>query len=245
MQHQPDLTHLGLARLQLFGAITLPGMMLQQQTGSSSFLWIIRVDPLLNERVLNPFLETLRNATATPSSASNDSTSHSLNVVVLASNENPELFFRPTGQDDEHDYEEDAVLFGSKVLLESYRKASRARGRLVLETRLDADDALSANYLDLLQRDAWTEYQLYRKSTEKEHVEANDGDDDDDSNNRSLYYYKYYCVDTTIEWKHDHTFQWRHVTDNATEGDGDGTDDNTKDPQKLLKESETGRAART
>ena len=126
MQLQPHLIHLGRARLDLFRTITLPSMMHQT---TSEFLWIIRTDPNLDGSLLRDLCNEVLKLP---------------NAVLIASNQNDD--------DIRHgikDVTRESVLAGSYDLIMSYHEASLQKPRL--ETRLDADDALSSGFLASLQ----------------------------------------------------------------------------------------------
>lgn len=127
MQMQPSLIALANARLLLFQTFTLPSM---QQQSNTRFLWIIRTDPDLNLRTM----ERLKQYVATVP-----------NAVLVASNQNPEGF-RGAAIDD---ITETSVLVGKLQLVHAYHKA--AETRRLLETRLDADDALSLDFCATIQ----------------------------------------------------------------------------------------------
>jgi Putative rhamnosyl transferase len=130
MQMQPGLAALAQARLRLFTSFTLPSM--QQQT-SQRFLWIIRTDPDLHAATL----EQLKRLIVTMP-----------NAVLVASNQNPEGF-RGAAIDD---ITEQSLLVGDLQLVRSYHNASITR-RLI-ETRLDADDALHLHFCAFVQERA-------------------------------------------------------------------------------------------
>jgi Putative rhamnosyl transferase len=166
MQYQPDLLALGKARLQLFQSITIPSI--AHQT-NPNFLWIIRTDPNLHESILNPLLETLR-ITFPPNS--------NISVVLIASNSNPEGF-----RDAEciHDLRNVTTLFGDYNIV--YRYHTAAQTHTVLETRLDADDAIASFYIDTLQQSASTNF----------HVG-----------------WMVWCIENHMEWQY--TSPWNHTT---------------------------------
>lgn len=129
MQFQPNLLSLGRARLELFQALTIPSMLHQT---SRDFLWIIRTDPDLHDDLK---LDLMASVSAVP------------NAVLVASNENPEGFRDAIG-----DITEESVLAGSWYAVESYHHAGTSH--TVLETRLDADDAVSTDFVQLVQETA-------------------------------------------------------------------------------------------
>jgi len=126
-----------MARLELLKAFPLPS--LSKQT-TKEFLWVIRTDPDLDGSVLGPLIEAASDAAA----------NSGLNVMVFGSNdlcrEAPFARFRNSTAFDA------PVLFGDADLLESYHSA--ARTRLLVETRLDSDDCLSLDYMEMIQREA-------------------------------------------------------------------------------------------
>lgn len=81
MQHQAHLERLGEARMKLFESITLPSM--SKQT-THEFLWFIRIDPKLSNKLKTRFLELM---------------DRQENMVVVLSNTNPEGF-RSSGMSD-------------------------------------------------------------------------------------------------------------------------------------------------
>jgi Putative rhamnosyl transferase len=132
MQLQPDLLRLGQARLDLFHAITLPSIM--QQT-SQDFLLIIRTDPDLHPVLKESMLATLRRVP---------------NAVLVGSNKVVEGF-REVGM---VDINATSIMSGSLALVQSYHDMAQEKMHIVLETRLDADDALSLTFVETIQRRA-------------------------------------------------------------------------------------------
>ena len=129
MQHQSKLHHLAKARLELLKGITLPSLI--QQT-NQDFIWILRVDPKLDAETMNGLLQATKSMD---------------NVVIHLTNANPEGYrlipmdeYKPLANPE------------SRPLLESYVLA--AQTHTVLETRLDADDALMLSFVENLQKDA-------------------------------------------------------------------------------------------
>lgn len=131
MQFQPNLLALGAARLKIFEAFTVSS--LKHQT-THAFLWIIRTDPDL-EAVLK---DKLRLAVAGME-----------NVVVIASNFNPEGF-RDAGSIANITRQD--VWVGSWDMLQAHHRA--AQDRILIESRLDADDALNVEFCRSVQEHA-------------------------------------------------------------------------------------------
>lgn len=166
MQFQPHLVELGWARLRLFEAITMPSVMQQTQ---SEFLWILRADPALDADIREDLLRIL---------APYD------NVIVAGSNDNPEGFRNAGCIADLTD-----LWMGSVETLQSFWEASQTHP--ILETRLDADDALLVDFCDLVQRDA-----IHRLS-------ATSSDGTLSNINFTPHEWVVWCVDNHLEWHYE------------------------------------------
>jgi len=128
MVDQGNLTTLGQARFELMKQFTFAS--LQQQT-SQNFIWLILTDPQLDESLKHPLLELVQ--------------PHN-NMVVLATNQlHSKLFDKPC---------HNASCLGEEVWMheETLQQALDAKdfqkNTLFLDTWLDADDALYANFVD-------------------------------------------------------------------------------------------------
>jgi len=198
MQFQPSLLHLGRARLEIFKRITMPSL---AQQSCREFMWILRVDPDLEHELRSKLLNGLEEAVR--------SSNFTLQVVVLASNDNPEGFrsVEYYGSDLLNTNSTDIitknkpeafprVLFGDAEMLRAYWRASQTR--LVLETRLDADDALSLDFVELLQREASRYGELQSRQQLKQHQDYSDGT----SMQQKNAFYKVFCVYSHVEWQH-------------------------------------------
>lgn len=163
MQRQPHLIELGMARLELLKTICLPT--LRQQT-SQNFLWVIRADPDLATPVKEGLLTAIRNATEI---------NRQFHVVVIASNDSPAGFRRG----DEIDVlQPDQVWTNNQGLYQHFHEA--AQSRIVLETRLDADDGLHVNFIEAMQEEA------------VKHL----------SNDRQHGNWLVWCMGTHVEWQY-------------------------------------------
>ena len=139
MQHQPDLLHLGRARLELFRTFCLPTLL--QQT-NHQFLWIIRVDPNLRSELKKELLQLLQ----TPQVAQSG-----LNFLVVGSNARIDNgHFRTIKAS--NDIHAQTVWYGNHALFRDYFHA--AQDHTVLETGLDADDGLALSFVEDLQNQA-------------------------------------------------------------------------------------------
>jgi hypothetical protein len=132
MQQQPLLIDLGLARLKLFHAFFLGSLEIQT---SENFILIIRTDPDLDDRLKKPLLDVLQK--------------FSKRYLVVASNENPNSQFR-----DLHDLDSKTIWAGDLSSATRYLKSKREENRLVLESRLDADDGLHKAFVESIQAEA-------------------------------------------------------------------------------------------
>ena len=156
MQFQPHLVALGWARLRLFQMITFPSV--THQT-TSDFLWIIRADPQLDSDIRK---ELVRMVSTYP------------NIILVGSNNNPEGFRTLDCIDD---ITPESLWAGSREILLSYHQA--AQTHVLLESRLDADDALLLDWAALLQADAAQRIAAHPDS------------------------WLVYCAENHIEWQYD------------------------------------------
>ena len=163
LQHQRDLKHLAKARLQLFQTFTLPSII--QQT-NHDFLWIIWFDSYLNDEIRNEFLHVLQQAQNKLQQQYNNSTTTTttttqsqqqqqpfvpqLNVLVLGSRAKlPSLrsdFYNS------HELTASSIYHGQRSMILDYKEA--AETRIVLETILDADDAIFYDFVETIQTEA-------------------------------------------------------------------------------------------
>lgn len=134
MQHQPDLIDLGLARLELFKEFTLKSMQLQS---SRNFLWVIRTDPDLDDSLRTPLLDALSSVD---------------NHLLIASNENPNIQIHEITSVDPS-----MVWSGDLDRARTYLQAQTSTPKKILESRLDADDALNVDFVQHLQEVAVVE----------------------------------------------------------------------------------------
>ena len=161
MQHQASLTNLARSRLVLFKTFCLPTLAGQtltqkynQRLSNNSldpyFLWIIRIDPLLgiNSSYAPDVLESMIDL-LTPFD----------NFFLVTSNDNYGLLHKKgygwrEGISGESILSDPMarVLTGNVSIL--HRAHLARRDRVILETRLDADDGLHIHYLETIQRDA-------------------------------------------------------------------------------------------
>jgi Putative rhamnosyl transferase len=186
MQEQANLTFgaLGLARLALFQVFCLPTM--QHQT-LQQFLWIIRVDPDLDTRLLKKLVRLVQPL--------------SNNVYIVGSNHNFRInqdfpgAWRNGAQardlaglfDSNYSSSSDTtastfptrVYTGNQTLLEM---AMALESQLpILETRLDADDGLHVQFIETLQKEAWE--QAFSVQEKQPRLK-----------------WKYWCAQRNVEW---------------------------------------------
>ena len=134
MQHQPDLLDLGLARLELFKEFTLRSINLQS---SRNFLWVIRTDPTLDDALRTPLLEALSSVE---------------NHLLIASNENPNIQIHEILNVDPS-----MIWSGDWNRARTYLESVKSTPKKILESRLDADDALNVDFVEHLQEVAVVE----------------------------------------------------------------------------------------
>ena len=174
MQHQPYLTTLAFARLALFETFCLPSILAQT---SNNFIWIIRVDPKLSDEILGRMKESI---------------SHRENIILLGSNYNPEGMGRDSTDFDhflglKHNNEDESGIVHSgnvTLLREAFEISASSSSSVLLETRLDADDALHKMYVEFIQNQA-------------QHYLANNyyvGEDTSDQ------FWRLWCVNSNVEW---------------------------------------------
>lgn len=142
-QEQGNLTALGRARLVLFETFCLNSILGQtalHEKDATPFLWIIKVDPELSHDLLGDLI-----ALVDPYDF----------IYVVASNVNFGVGQREggwRGGEAGSDVLSSKIYTGNRTLL---RQAHLAREtRAVLETRVDADDGLNLEYLEVLQSEA-------------------------------------------------------------------------------------------
>jgi Putative rhamnosyl transferase len=156
MQNQPDLLILGQARLRLLTSVTVPSMRYQTV---QQFLWIIRTDPQLHISILEPLITAISNIP---------------NAILVASNRNPEGFRDETCMSD---ITTETLLSGNMDYVMSYYHA--AQTHTVLETRCDADDAISIDFVELIQKSATSGLYPLRQD------------------------WMVFCADNHMEWQYD------------------------------------------
>jgi hypothetical protein len=169
MQDQPNLVHLARARLFLFQKVCLPSM-IQQST--SQFLWIILTDPDLDLEIRKALCEIIKPYP---------------NFILLGTNRQiqGETFRSSLGK---HFLQ--VPLFSGSIL--KLRQAYSIRDSIpILQTRLDADDALHKEFLEFLQLEA---FKLFNLETNDRHNLRSLVD-----NNHDVQWY-FWCVQRHFEW---------------------------------------------
>jgi len=192
-QKQPHLLHLGRARLQLFQEFCLPTI-LQQTT--NSFVWIIRTDPDLHPELRKGLLQLVKEYP---------------HILVVASNRFPDGFRYQS-------IDQMEVWSGSIPLLQSVHRAAQTRP--TLETRLDADDGLTLEYLEKVQKHAFRTKALWNNDEEQEQPQLQPQNRSTAaSSTSSLSAWRVWCAASILEWQH-----YSMVT-SATNGMEDVDDD--------------------
>ncbi len=172
MQFQPHLIELGRARLKLFQTITLPSVV--QQTTANELLWIIRTDPNLDTELRDTLFNMVQEYD---------------NIILVGSNDNPEGFkCSDCIADMFHNSTFEPIWSGSIETVLSYWEAAQIYP--LLETRLDADDALLLDYCEILQADAAQNLQTSKQPS-----------------------WKVWCPQNHVEWQY--TSPWTSRDDNS------------------------------
>lgn len=174
MQNQGNLTGLARARLVLFENFCLASMthqsLLRFGQHPAPFLWIIKVDPALNENILQELLLLVKDYPF---------------IYVVGSNVNYGIGIHPGGW---RGGEAGSDVLGSTIYsgdLDWLRIAHRARReKAILETRLDVDDGLHVAYLAVIQKEAAQRLRLTYN----------------DNNNASRQEWMYWCPMNRIDW---------------------------------------------
>lgn len=160
MQFQPNLLALGEARLKIFATFCLPSILAQS---SKKFLWLIRADPDLDPALKDPLIAMIQQYP---------------NILLVGSNENPEGFRHHASV---VDITPTNVWSGSYELLRRFH--NEAQSRMLIETRLDADDGLHFAFVEYTQLVATEEL----SSADHEWV--------------------IYCASAHLEWHHTSPFK--------------------------------------
>ncbi|KAL7558368.1 hypothetical protein ACA910_007057 [Epithemia clementina (nom. ined.)] len=137
LQHQPRLLHLAKARLELFQTFPLPSM---RQQSNQQFLWIIWTDPNLDFNLRQALLQLVADWPQVLVVASYHN-EQARNLRTLYGFETVEAM-RPH------------IWYGNVDLLTSYFEASQSH--VLVETDLDADDALAQTFVETAQAQAAT-----------------------------------------------------------------------------------------
>jgi len=132
MQGQPDLLALGASRMELFKTFCLPTMVNQTTT---NFLWIILVDPHLHPKLMDGLKE------------------------LIAPYPHFFIIRKMTFEINLEDLNLSLVESGDKNLL--VRAARELRSKVLVETRLDADDGLANVLVEHMQSTAVEAFQGY------------------------------------------------------------------------------------
>lgn len=169
-QHVHNLTALGAARLQLFETFCLPSMIHQTsnkiETGYR-FLWIIKIDPKLDVSTKNKMINMLRpfpnfflvgsnnNFGASYGSGTHRGSwrsGHAGLDVLYGNASTPKKGKQHHHLNNTKPEEQPLIYTGNVALLQVAH--SLRDDKIILETRLDADDGLPLTYLEFVQQSA-------------------------------------------------------------------------------------------
>lgn len=156
MQHQADLLDLARARLVLFETFCFHSVVGQSivrklPLETPPFLWIIKTDPQLHQDILKELVALVEPYPF---------------IYLVASNVNYGIGINPggwRGSQAGNDVLHSQVYSGNMTRLSQAHEARNSR--VVLETRLDADDGLHVHLLEMIQREARSKLKFH--STQK------------------------------------------------------------------------------
>ena len=177
MQDQGQLVHLAKARLKQFKAICLPSIGAQT---SKQFFWVIRVDPNLDvsaREEMVTLLEPYPNFYLVPSNMHYFPSSWRKWKRAIS-----EILESP-------------IFSGDQKLLQ--KAWERQKNQLLLETRLDADDGLSLDFIEEVQHHALS-------SLHKETIRNDD--------------WKYFCTNSSLDWQSDESADVGLLRDHSLSG---------------------------
>jgi hypothetical protein len=145
MQYQPNLVHLGEARLRLFRNFFLKSL---EEQSSKNFCCIIRTDPELHTSLKEQLVAMLQ--------------SSSIVHILVASNETPKSQYQDLLLDT---VQPEDVWSGSLEEVKRYLRIGNSTNTSsnvfpprIIETRLDADDALHRFFVETIQAEANESY---------------------------------------------------------------------------------------
>ena len=221
MQHQGNLTTLATARLYLFKTVCLPSMLKQK---NQDFLWIIKVDPALDVNIRNKIIEIIDegvkaynvdypNRDMDVLGDNGNSTAILERIFVIGSNinyltgheegawrggiESGEVLSHDTVPNlRSHSSSSRDIYTGAVELL--YRAKKSEPHRIVLETRLDADDGLHEHFVDHVQKDAIRKF-VSSSTLQKTEVDIALEDSVTAISARE-YKFFYWCAESHIKW---------------------------------------------
>ena len=179
MQHQANLTTLGTARLHLFKTICLPSIIHQT---SYEFLWIIKIDPDLDTQIRKQLIDTIHHGLQIED-LSQQGRKHSLKrrIFVIGSNVNFNYGAWRGGKESEEilsNHAKGRIFMGDVDLV---KLATREEPmKIILETRLDADDGIDSNYVSFLQQQAKDKFR--------------------EQNNGKIFKWFYWCTEKNFKW---------------------------------------------
>ena len=173
------------------------------------FLWIIKVDPDIDEQILkelNTILEPVKHFTLVIGSNNNFGVGiknggwrdGQAGQDLLDAFRDDRVFFPPSSSS-LSSVEHDDEIFGSSMH-QIVRRAYEARSdRVLLETRVDADDAINVRYIYELQRVA---LKILINTNNSKFVRKSDDDDDDSTPEQEIQHAKwmYWCAGNHLEW---------------------------------------------
>lgn len=182
MQSQGHLPTLAQARLHLFSTFCLPSMLGQS---TQNFIWIIKIDPNLTDTIRNELVSLVKTTQQQNPLLDNN------NIYIVASDVNYLIGHDPgnwrMGQERDEVWSHvgnGTVYTGNLERLWAAKEL--ADEKIILETRLDADDGLHCDYLQTIQEAA---LQKFDRTTLVQ-----------DQGNGMVAQWFYWCVERHVKW---------------------------------------------
>ena len=201
MQNQANLKTLATARLYLFKTVCLPSMLNQS---TNDFIWIIKVDPGLDKDIRNELIQSIRQQMHRMNiNENNDSGSMSGRIFVVGSNYNFNYGEWRGGMESKEVLSHETknqIYMGDVNFLKSARNVEVHK--IVLETRLDADDGLDKGYVEYLHENAMNKFLAGNPlGVERgKEIRGRDGDAVEEKDIDRHFKWLYWCIESHFKW---------------------------------------------
>lgn len=167
---------------------------------NQEFLWMIWTDPSLNKQLLQELVDSVRDfpnvVIVGNTNLVNEDFRQSVNGLLGTPLGGKKKKLKKTKTtNSKNKWDDSIILHGSRELLLDYYVASQER--ILLETRLDADDALTGHFLETVQTQAVQALGSSRRH--KDNNDTNNSDHDSDSQNND---YRVWCANQFVDWRY-------------------------------------------